>query len=327
LSPISAPGWSGSAPRLPHDRSQRRSDSLLERRRRGDLGRHAGAAGPAIGALGLRAIEALAPKPGERILDIGCGAGQSTLALAQAVGPAGLAQGLDISRPLLTVAEGRAREAGLEQARFLEADAQTHAFEPASFDGVFSRFGVMFFADPTEAFRNIRTALKPGGRLAFVCWRSPAENVFMSLPAKAVAHLLPPSPPPVPHAPGPFAFADGDRLKGILETAGFSAVTLTPHDQKIGSGDLEQTLATSLKVGPPGAVLRENPHLRDEVIEAVRTALAPIRVPRGLNFPRPPGSFQPRPETQAGSSDIEASSRKRGWSMGRSTSSCSQVRT
>lgn len=235
--------------------------------------------------LGLKAIEALAPKPRERLLDIGCGAGQSTLALAAAVGSEGLAQGLDISRPLLTVAEGRAKAAGLDQARFMEADAQTHAFEPGSFDGAFSRFGVMFFADPTAAFVNIRKALKPGGRLAFVCWRSPAENVFMSLPAQAVAHLLPPGPPPVPHAPGPFAFADGDRLKGILEAAGFSAVTLTPHDQKIGSGDLEQTLATSLKVGPLGAVLRENPDKRDAVIEAVRAALAPHEGPDGVKLP------------------------------------------
>ena len=235
--------------------------------------------------LGLRAMEALAPKPGERILDIGCGAGQSTLALASAVGPTGLALGLDISRPLLSVAEGRAREAGLDQARFVEADAQIHAFESKAFDGVFSRFGVMFFADPIAAFTNIRKALKPGGRLAFVCWRSPAENVFMSLPAQSVAHLLPPSPPPVPNAPGPFAFADGDRLKGILEAAGFSAVTLTPHDQKIGSGDLEQTLATSLKVGPLGAVLRENPDKQEAVIAAVRAALAPHEGPDGVKLP------------------------------------------
>ena len=235
--------------------------------------------------LGLRAMEALAPKPGERILDIGCGAGQSTLALASAVGPTGLALGLDISRPLLSVAEGRAREAGLDQARFVEADAQIHAFESKAFDGVYSRFGVMFFADPIAAFTNIRKALKPGGRLAFVCWRSHAENVFMSLPAQSVAHLLPPSPPPVPNAPGPFAFADGDRLKGILEAAGFSAVTLTPHDQKIGSGDLEQTLATSLKVGPLGAVLRENPDKQEAVIAAVRAALAPHEGPDGVKLP------------------------------------------
>lgn len=235
--------------------------------------------------LGLKAMEALGPKVGERILDIGCGAGQSTLALAQAVGPSGLAQGLDISRPLLAVAEARARAAGLSQARFVEADAQTYDFEPQSFDGVFSRFGVMFFADPRAAFQNIRKAIKPGGRLAFVCWRTPAENVFMSLPAQAVAYLLPPSPPPVPNAPGPFAFADSARLKGILEAAGFSAVTLTPHDQKIGSGDLEQTLATSLKVGPLGAVLRENPDKREAVIDAVRAALAPHEGPNGVKLP------------------------------------------
>ncbi len=234
--------------------------------------------------LGLKAMEALAPGKGQRILDIGCGAGQSTLSLAQAVGPTGLAQGLDISRPMLAVAEHRARAAGLDQAQFMEADAQTFGFTPHSFDSAFSRFGVMFFADPTAAFQNIRKALKPGGKLAFVCWRTPAENLFMSLPTRAVAHLLPPAPPQVPHAPGPFAFADGDRLKGILEAAGFSAVTLIAHDQKIGSGDLEQSLATTLKIGPLGAVLRENPDRREAVIDAVRAALAAHDGPEGVKI-------------------------------------------
>ena len=234
--------------------------------------------------LGLKAMEALSPKPGQRILDIGCGAGQSTLALAEAVGASGLALGLDISRPMLAVAEGRAKAAGLDQAQFLEADAQTYAFAPQSFDSVFSRFGVMFFADPTAAFQNIRKALKPGGKLSFVCWRTPAENLFMSMPTRAVAHLLPPSQPQAPHAPGPFGFADGDRLKGILEAAGFSAVTLIAHDQKIGSGDLEQSLATTLKIGPLGALLRENPDRREAVIDAVRAALAPHDGPDGVKI-------------------------------------------
>src|SRR5579885_3498256 len=108
---------------------------------------------------------------GERILDIGCGSGETTLELARRAGPAGSALGVDISRLLLDAARAAARQAALANVSFQEADAQTHAFAPASFDLVFSRFGVMFFEDPDAAFRNLKTALRPGGRLCFVCWR------------------------------------------------------------------------------------------------------------------------------------------------------------
>ena len=234
--------------------------------------------------LGLRAQDALAPKAGERVLDIGCGSGQTTLALAQAVAPGGSALGLDISRPMLEVAKARAAAEAVTGATFLEADAQTYPFEPASFDGAYSRFGVMFFADPPAAFANIRKALKPGGRLAFVCWRAPMENPFMTLPMAAAAELLPPAPPPVPGAPGPFAFADPERVRGILAEAGFSDIALTPHDQKIGSGTLDQTLDVSLRVGPLGAMLREVPDKRDVVISAVRAALAEHDGPEGVKI-------------------------------------------
>ncbi|WP_421930952.1 class I SAM-dependent methyltransferase [Phenylobacterium sp.] len=237
--------------------------------------------------LGLRAMAALAPKPGERVLDIGCGAGQTSLALAAVVAPGGSVLGVDISHPLLEVA--RRRGEGLAGLAFQEADAQTAAFEAASFDAAFSRFGVMFFSDPPAAFANIRRALKPGGRLAFVCWRRPDENPFMSLPmAAAMAHLPAPAvPPPAPdpHAPGPFAFADPERVRGILAAAGFTDVDLAPHDQKIGSGDLDQTLTVSLKVGPLGAMLREHPDRRDAVVAAVREALAAHDGPQGVKLP------------------------------------------
>jgi len=231
--------------------------------------------------LGQEAMRALGPKAGERILDIGCGAGQTSLALASAVSPGGAVLGVDISRPLLDVAR---RRAGAGGPTFLEADAQVHAFDPASFDAAFSRFGVMFFADPTAAFANIRAALKPGGRLTFVCWRRPDENPFMTLPMMASAALLPPPPPADPLAPGPFAFADSTRVKKLLSDAGFGAIETTPHDRKIGSGDLEQSVSVALRIGPLGTMLRENPEQRDKVIDVVREALRPHQGADGVKL-------------------------------------------
>jgi SAM-dependent methyltransferase len=232
-----------------------------------------------LAPLGRRAMAALAPQPGERILDIGCGAGETSLELARAVGPDGRVTGVDISRPLLEIARRRA-----EGAAFIEADAQTYPFEAGAFDAAFSRFGVMFFAEPAAAFANIRRALKPGGRLAFVCWRPAAENPILSLPFAAAATYLPPPTPPEPGAPGPFAFADPERVRGILAQAGFADVALTSYETKIGGGDLETALGLALKIGPLGSALREHPDKRDIVIAAVRAALAQHVGPDGVKL-------------------------------------------
>jgi len=235
-----------------------------------------------LAPLGRAAMAALSPRPGERILDIGCGAGQTSLDLARAVAPGGEVMGADISGTLLAVARDRAAE--LDGVRFVEADAQTHPFETGRFDAVFSRFGVMFFADPAAAFANIQRAVKPGGRLAFVCWRRPDENPIMTLPMAAAAPFLPPPAPPEPGAPGPFAFADPDRIRAVLGAGGFADITVTPHDEKVGAGDLDTVLAMTLKVGPLGAMLRDHPDKRDTVIAAVRTALAPHEGPDGVKL-------------------------------------------
>jgi SAM-dependent methyltransferase len=182
---------------------------------------------------------------------------------------------------MLAVARRRAAEANLTWASFVLADAQTHSFEPA--DGFFSRFGVMFFADPTAAFANIRRALKPGGRVAFLCWRSPMENPVLSAASVVAAPMLP-APPilPDPTAPGPFAFADKDRVAGILKGAGFSDIAIEPHDAKMGWPDLDDALTLAMRIGPLGAALREHPELSDRVIGAVRDMLETHRGPDGI---------------------------------------------
>ena len=225
-----------------------------------------------LDAVGEAAMAALAPRPGERLLDVGCGCGQTTLALAARVAPGGEVVGVDISRPMLDVA--RERAAGASGASFLEADAQAWRFEPARFDGAFSRFGVMFFADPPAAFGNIRQGLRPGGRLAFACWRGLAENPWMTAPLGAAARYLPQTPPADPDAPGPFAFADPERVRGILAQAGFAGVDIAPLDTPVGGNSLADSLTLALRVGPLGARLRETPDLAPKVAGAVRQALA-----------------------------------------------------
>ena len=236
-----------------------------------------------IGPVGKAAMAALAPASGEKVIDIGCGCGQTTLELARRVGTDGRVRGVDISAPMLGVARTRAAQAGMQQVQFLEADAQVFAFEAGVADAVFSRFGVMFFSDPVAAFANIRTALAPHGRMAFCCWRAMSDNPIMTLPMAAALPLLPEPPaPPDPLAPGPFAFADRDRLAALLTAAGFHDIRITPYDQGLTSGDLEETIDTSMRIGPLGRMLNERPELRESVVDAVRTALAPYQTDTGV---------------------------------------------
>ncbi len=235
--------------------------------------------------LGRAAMDALAPQGGEHILDIGCGCGQTTLELARRVGPSGVVTGVDISRPMLDVARSRAAPAGCGAVEFLEADAQTHAFAPGAYDAVFSRFGVMFFNDPAGAFVNIRKALKPGGRLAFVCWRPYADNPWMRKPMEAAEPFLPPAEPTDPLAPGPFAFADPERVRAILAEAGFTDVAAEPLEAMIGGSNLDQSVELAFNIGPLGRALRENPQYAEQVREAVREAMERYETPDGLRMP------------------------------------------
>ena len=227
-----------------------------------------------IEPLGLAAIDVLQPGEGEHIIDIGCGCGQSSLALAACVAPTGSVLGIDLSKPMLEVARHRPRPAANLRVDFRQLDAQTGDIGRGIFDAAFSRFGVMFFSDPVAAFRNIRASLKRGGRLVFVCWRPLAENPWMLAPLQAALPFIPPVAPPDPTAPGPFAFADAGRVRSILSDAGFASVTTEPFDARIGGSDLEQSLKLALRLGPLGAALREHPELSGKVAGAVRDLLS-----------------------------------------------------
>ena len=232
------------------------------------------------------ALQHAAPQSGERAIDIGCGCGATVLELARRVGTGGHVLGVDISAPMLNLARRRATEAGYSQATLIEADLATYGFPSQSFDLAFSRFGVMFFADPVAAFANLRAALKPGGRLVFACFRPLAENRWVLEPLTAVQHLLPPSPAPGPEEPGQFAFADPDRVRRILTAAGFHDVTLTGHDPDMKLGDAKQAADMSSQIGPIARALMGAPEsLRTAVLEALATAYRRFDGPDGVTLP------------------------------------------
>ncbi|HTQ14778.1 MAG TPA: class I SAM-dependent methyltransferase [Rhizomicrobium sp.] len=236
-----------------------------------------------LAEIGKAALAFAGARPGERVLDIGCGCGTTTLALSKAVGAGGSITGVDISAPMLAVARARGAATGVN---FLEADASAHIFHPTH-DLVFSRFGVMFFSDPPSAFANIRKALKPGGRLAFVCWRSAAENLWASAPFAAARELLPPQPAPDPLAPGPFAFADGERLKGILETAGYRGIRVEVLDTTMYMGaDADEAAAQALNIGPLArAALELDDATRAKIRGVVKATLGKFAGPKGVTPP------------------------------------------
>ncbi len=224
-----------------------------------------------------------APKPGERVLDIGCGSGTTTLALAARVGPMGEAIGIDISGPMLAVARRRAAETSA-RARFIEADATDYGFEPESFDLAFSQFGVMFFADPAASFRNIHRAMRKGGRLVFVCWRHPFENPWSAVPESAARPFLPPQPPASPDAPGRYSFANPDRVKSVLLQAGFHAIAIEKFDTRIHLGNTpEEAASSSIDSGPLLRTLADvDEQTRTKIRAAVTARLAQELEPGGI---------------------------------------------
>jgi ubiquinone/menaquinone biosynthesis C-methylase UbiE len=219
-------------------------------------------------------LEATAAEPCQSLLDVGCGTGGTTLALARRLGSAVRCTGVDISEPMLELARARAEREATPPA-FIAADAQTHAFEPGSFDAIVSRFGIMFFDDPVQAFANLHTAAKPGARLLLVAWRSAAENPFMTTAERAAAPWLPELPSRRPDEPGQFAFADPDRVRQILKTSGWTNIELTPVDLPCSMP--ERDLAPYVtRFGPVGRVLQKaDAATRANLLDRIRDAMAP----------------------------------------------------
>lgn len=223
-------------------------------------------------------LRVAAVRPGEHVMDIGCGCGATTIDLASRSGPTGRVLGVDISAPMIARARDRAT-ALKSRAEFMLADAATQNFGTDSFDLLTSRFGIMFFVEPIAAFAHIRDALTPGGRTAFVCWRPMKENSWIAAPLFAALPHIPPQEPAVPGAPGPFAFDDKDRFRRVLTEAGYSSIDIEPHDAalSVGAGDdpVEMALRQTLEIGPVSRIMKDlDEDRRVRVSDAVRAELA-----------------------------------------------------
>jgi SAM-dependent methyltransferase len=239
----------------------------------------------AIAQFGAAALAAAAPRQGERALDIGCGTGRTTLDLARTVAPSGAVIGVDVSPLLLAEARRRAAAAAAGHVTFVEANAQTHPFAPGQFDLVFSRFGVMFFHDSAAAFDNIRRAMRSSGRMIFLCWRRLEDNPWAAIPFAAARPHLPPVPTPGPEDPGPYSFADPDRVQRILKAAAWSDVSLERLDAPVAlaaAGGLDEALRFVSCLGPAGRALAgASEPQRARAVCAIGEALEPHVGPSG----------------------------------------------
>ncbi len=237
---------------------------------------------------GLLAMDRASILSGERVLDVGCGCGDTTFELARRVGKTGELTGIDLSSIMLARARESAGDLGLTHVRFINADEQTYAFQPQSVDLFYSRFGIMFFTDPQKAFENLFRALRLGGRFAFVCWQEFKKNLWALVPTEAVAKHID-IPPSIPDAPGPFAFANAERLGGVLSKVGFHQIEFAESikDVPLGAGgDLDAAVDFLYQMGPAAAAIRQagQPEKRGVLLDALREAVAPYQTPQGVHM-------------------------------------------
>ena len=230
-------------------------------------------------------LAAARPAPGEHVLDIGCGTGVTTEPYARAVGPRGHVTAADISKPMLDAARQRIDTASIGNVTLLLADAQTHVFPEASFDLLTSRLGVMFFADPAAAFRNLIKALRPGGRLCMAVWATVAESLHQHLPLEvAIKHLG----PPAPQSPGPNAYGDRDYLRGILATAGFADITIEPRHFLVHGDTAARAAEHSSQMGAVQRLMDEKnakAATRAAIVRDIEAAFRPHESDGGTRIP------------------------------------------
>ncbi len=240
-----------------------------------------------LAPFGHMVLEAAQLASGESLLDVGCGCGDTTRAASALVDP-GEALGVDLSAPMLARARTDAESQGLTNVAFVQGDAQVHRFDPASFDVLISRFGVMFFADPVAAFANLRRATRPGGRLAFVSWQPMIENEWLLVPGAAIAENVAMPDLGSPDAPGMFALSDRDKTRRYFTSAGWTDVEITPRrtEMLLGGGGTMDDTVEFLRSGPIGRTLLDGVDTRIEkkAIEAVRGSLANFERPDGVRL-------------------------------------------
>lgn len=235
-------------------------------------------------------LEEAMAETGESVLDVGCGGGVTSRYLAEQVGEDGDVLGVDISPAILDIARQRCRD--VNNLVLEEGDAQVMPFEPAGFDLIYSRFGVMFFENPVAAFMNMRKALKNDGRMVFICWRSPEENPWISRPVAAVQSVFPPNPlsvlhAPDPDAPTPFSLADSAKVENILREAGFTDINLETINQYVHLGPIEEAVTTILRgMGPSAEQLKDaSPEQITRLENIIRDLVSEYDTGEGVGIP------------------------------------------